>query len=115
PLQVTQSVHHLFRWRNGEYDFSQEETIDYDREHFTPIPAENILMEGARMIDEWPIIERRITSFHMILRRKPGAVDGDAGPISIYETDIDFGLIQTSDEEKEAEDDERVRLSREEA
>lgn len=105
-LQVTQIVHHLFRWRDGEYDFSQEETLDYDRDHFTPIPADNILMEGARMIDEWPIIERRIPSFDIILRRKK--VGALAGPISVFETDIDFGLMNTGDEEAE---DPSARLS----
>ena len=111
-VQVTQIVHHLFRWKDGEYHFSQEETIDYDREYFTPIAAENILMEGARMIDEWPIIERRITTFQMILKRKAGSGPGDRGPISVYETDIDFGLIEDPDSKG---DDERVRLSKEEA
>jgi len=111
-IQVTQIVHHLFRWKDGEYHFSQEETIDYDREYFTPIPAENILMEGARMIDEWPIIERRITTFQMILKPKADSRAGDHGPLSVYETDIDFGLIEDPDRK---DDDERVRLSKEEA
>lgn len=111
-VQVTQIVHHLFRWRDGEYDFSQEETLDYDREHFTPIPADNILMEGARMIDEWPIIERRIQSFDMILRRKAGAPVRDTGPISVFDTDIDFGFMDTGTKDKE---DDPARLSAEEA
>ena len=111
-IQVTQIVHHLFRWKDGEYHFSQEQTIDYDREYFTPIPAENILMEGARMIDEWPIIERRITTFQMILKPKADTRLSDRGPISVYETDIDFGLIEDPDRKR---DDERVRLSKDEA
>ncbi len=68
-LQITQIVYRLFRWRDGEYHFSQEETVDYDREHFSPIGAESVLMEGIRMIDEWPIIERRIRSFEMVFRK----------------------------------------------
>ncbi len=35
-----------------------------------PITAESILMEGARMIDEWPIIEKRIRSYDMVFRKK---------------------------------------------
>ena len=110
-IQVTQTVHRLFRWRDGEYHFSQEETIDYDPEHFTPIAAENILMEGARMIDEWPIIERRIRNFEMILRRKSEASPGSVAPVSVYETDLDFGLMDAGSEKP---DDERVRLARDE-
>ncbi|HEY3175742.1 MAG TPA: DUF4388 domain-containing protein [Candidatus Polarisedimenticolia bacterium] len=68
-LQITQIVYRLFRWKDGEYHFNQEETVEYDREHFTPLSAENILMEGIRMIDEWPIIERKIPSFDIVLRK----------------------------------------------
>ena len=90
-LQVTQIVYNLFRWRDGEYDFSQEETIDYEREFFQPIPAENILMEGARMVDEWPIIERRIPDFSIILRPAASAAGGGTAAAPVYETNIGFG------------------------
>ena len=60
----------LFRWKDGEYHFSQETTIEYDRDNVVPISAESILMEGARMIDEWPIIEKRIRSYDMVFRKK---------------------------------------------
>jgi hypothetical protein len=79
-LQITQIVYRLFRWKDGFYHFSQEETVEYDRENFSPISAESILMEGIRMIDEWPIIERKIKSFDMVFRKtrpdvKPILVD----------------------------------------
>ena len=69
-LQILSVIYGLFRWKDGEYHFSQESTIEYDRENVVPITAESILMEGARMIDEWPIIEKRIRSMDMILRKK---------------------------------------------
>jgi hypothetical protein len=69
-LQITQIVYRLFRWKDGDYHFSQETTIEYDRDNVTPISAESILMEGARMIDEWPIIEKRIRSYDMVFRKK---------------------------------------------
>ena len=68
-VQVTQLIYNLFRWNDGEYHFSQEESIDYDRDSFTPVGAETLLMEGARIIDEWPLIEKRIPSFDLVLRR----------------------------------------------
>jgi hypothetical protein len=70
-LQILSVIYRLFRWQDGEYHFSQESTIEYDRENVVPITAESILMEGARMIDEWPIIEKRIRSHSMVLRKKP--------------------------------------------
>jgi hypothetical protein len=69
-LQILQIVYRLFRWKDGEYHFSQETTIEYDRDNVQPISAESILMEGARMIDEWPIIEKRIRSPEQVFRKK---------------------------------------------
>jgi hypothetical protein len=69
-LQIMQVVYRLFRWKDGDYHFSQETTIEYDRDNVTPISAESILMEGARMIDEWPIIEKRIRNYDMVFRKK---------------------------------------------
>ncbi len=69
-LQIMQIVYRLFRWKDGDYHFSQETTIEYDRDNVVPITAESILMEGARMIDEWPIIEKRVRSYDMVFRRK---------------------------------------------
>ncbi len=68
-IQISQMVYRLFRWRNGEYDFSQEERVDYDKEYVTPMTAESILMEGARILDEWPMIEKGIRSFSAVYRR----------------------------------------------
>ena len=69
-LQILQIVYRLFRWKDGEYHFSQETTIEYHRDNVVPISADSILMEGARMIDEWPIIEKRIRSSDQVFRRK---------------------------------------------
>jgi hypothetical protein len=69
-LQILQIIYRLFRWKDGDYHFSQETTIEYDRENVAPISAESVLMEGARMIDEWPIIEKKIRSYDMVFQRR---------------------------------------------
>lgn len=58
--QVLQIIYRVFRWQDGDYHFSQETSVDYDAELVSPMSAESILMEGARMLDEWPIIEKKI-------------------------------------------------------
>jgi hypothetical protein len=58
--QILQIIFRVFRWQDGDYHFSQETSIDYDHELVSPMGTESILMEGARMLDEWPIIEKRI-------------------------------------------------------
>jgi hypothetical protein len=58
--QILQIVFRVFRWTDGEYHFSQETDIDYDRDLMIPMAADSIIMEGARMTDEWPFIDQRI-------------------------------------------------------
>jgi hypothetical protein len=89
-VQSLQIIFRLFRWREGSYSFRTLDNVEYDDKHFMPISAETILMEGARMVDEWPIIERRIKSDDMILRRTEAAKDLDLSVGSIVDTDIEF-------------------------
>ena len=58
--QILQIVYRVFRWSDGEYHFSQEKSVDYDRDLMMPMSADSIIMEGARMTDEWPFIDQRI-------------------------------------------------------
>ncbi len=67
-VQVSQIVFKVFRWREGEYHFAPSDTVDYDRENVNPMSADFILMEGIRMVDEWPIIEKKIPSMDIVLR-----------------------------------------------
>jgi hypothetical protein len=78
-LQVSQIVFKVFRWRDGEYHFAPAESVDYDRDNATPMSADFILMEGIRMVDEWPIIEKKIPSMDIVFRTvvDPGMVVGE--------------------------------------
>jgi len=89
-VQSMQIIFRLFRWREGKYSFRTVDSLEYDEKHFVPISAETILMEGARMVDEWPIIERRIKSDGMVLRRTEAGKDLDLSGGSIVDTDIEF-------------------------
>jgi hypothetical protein len=100
-IQISQMVYRLFRWTTGEYHFSQEAKVDYDRELVVPMSAESILMEGARILDEWPMIEKGIGSFQSVYKHanveiaRPGAAgsasrgaDGEAaGAITLSDTE----------------------------
>ncbi len=67
--QVQQIVFRIFRWRDGSYNFDPSKEVDYDRENVIPVTADQILMEGIRRVDEWPIIEKRIPSLEMSFRQ----------------------------------------------
>lgn len=64
--QILQIVYRVFRWSDGDYHFSQETDIDYDRDLMVPMAADSIIMEGARMTDEWPFVDQRIPSRDMV-------------------------------------------------
>ena len=67
--QILQIVYRVFRWSDGEYHFSQETAIDYDRDLLHPMAADSIIMEGARMTDEWPFIDQRIPDRDVVFRK----------------------------------------------
>ena len=67
--QIRKIAYGLFRWTDGDYVFDQMDQIDYDRDFVRPIQVESLLMEGARMLDEWPIIQKVIRSPELIYQR----------------------------------------------
>jgi hypothetical protein len=67
--QLFQVVFRLFRWREGNYNFETENTVDYERTGAVSLGADFVLMEGIRMVDEWPIIERRIPSMAAVFKK----------------------------------------------
>jgi hypothetical protein len=108
-IQVAQMIYRLFRWKDGRYDFVPADRVDYDRDHFQPISAETILMEGARMVDEWPIIERRIRSPQIVFRKTAAGAAVERPVASLVEAHVDFGFAG-----ERSESEEGIRLSPEE-
>ena len=112
-LQILQIIFRLFRWKDGEYHFSQETTIEYDRDYVVPVSAESILMEGARMIDEWPIIEKRIRSYDMVFRKK--LTDQEIVVVGAEDADeVDFDASDSSTRRRRLIISDKIRISREE-
>jgi len=112
-LQILQIVFRLFRWKDGDYHFSQETTIEYDRDYVVPVSAESILMEGARMIDEWPIIEKRIRSYDMVFRKK--LTDQEIVVVGAEDADeVDFDSDATPMRRRRQIISDKIRISREE-
>lgn len=112
--QILQIIFRLFRWKDGDYHFSQETTIEYDRDYVVPVSAESILMEGARMIDEWPIIEKRIRSYDMVFRKK--MTDQEIVVVGTTEEadEIDFDAMAAPVRRRKPSGSDKIRISREE-
>ena len=71
--QATAILHRAFRWVEGDYRFDSMLPTDLDREHFVPIPVDTILMEAARIQDEWPEVERRLPGLDVPLGKSSQA------------------------------------------
>ncbi|ADO73354.1 DUF4388 domain-containing protein [Stigmatella aurantiaca] len=63
-LQATETLYRLFSWDAGTYAFKAE-PVESDTEAITPLRAESVLMEGFRMVDEWPVIRKKINRLDM--------------------------------------------------
>ena len=72
-IQIRRIAYGLFRWTDGDYVFEQTDHVDYDPESTTPIAVERLLMEGARMLDEWPIVEKVVRSLDLVYQKVPVA------------------------------------------
>lgn len=67
-LQTTQTIYKLFDWKSGTYAFEPRE-VTFDRETVSPLRCESVLMEGYRIIDEWPLVRKKIRSAAMSFER----------------------------------------------
>ena len=58
--QAMSIIYRTFRWVEGDYRFDSMLPMDLDRETFPAIPVDTVLMEAARIMDEWPEVQRRL-------------------------------------------------------
>lgn len=117
-IQTAQLLYKLFRWHSGEYYFDQKAKVDPEsEENIIPMSAESILLEGIQMIDEWPIIQKRIPSYDIVFRP---VVQLEDLVLAEDEEDIDAELSEIFANSGSSGPDDpdmngKVRLSREEA
>ena len=64
-MQIEEAVFHLFTWASGTFNF--EAGVRPEQQDFlVDINPESLLLEGARRVDEWSLIEKKIPSFDLI-------------------------------------------------
>jgi tetratricopeptide (TPR) repeat protein len=77
-LQIEEAVYYLFTWTSGTFNF--EAGVRPEREDFlVRINPEFLLLEGARRVDEWSLIEKKIPSFDLIFSADAAHV-GESAP-----------------------------------
>jgi len=79
-FQIEETIYEIVRWRDGYFRF--EETPPPDPSTvLVRVPTESVLMEAARQIDEWAVLEEKIP--HMDVVPAITAGDGDGSMLDL--------------------------------
>ncbi len=93
-VQVKDVIFQILKWKEGWYRFERK-TVEIEEETI-PIPTDAVLMEGARMLDEWPEIESIIPSDDMVFSQSFKADDAGLLFSTLNEDEIYvFNLIDS--------------------
>ena len=105
--QIEEAVYFLFTWTQGTFHF--EADVQPERRDFlVSVNAESLVLEGARRIDEWSLIAKKIPSFDMIFvanRERLGAREVELTP----EQERIVGLLDGVRDVQRVIDDARLR------
>ncbi len=64
-VQIEEAVYYLFTWMSGSFSFEPDVQPE-EQDFLVRITPESLLLEGARRVDEWSLIEKKIPSFDLI-------------------------------------------------
>ncbi len=65
-IQVEEVVFEMMSWREGFFSFEEGQVADAPIEADIRISTESLLMEGARRIDEWSLIEGKVPNLGVV-------------------------------------------------
>jgi tetratricopeptide (TPR) repeat protein len=99
---IRECVYDIFKWDRGECRFIEEE-IDQRRDIVIPLNTENLILEGARRIDEWSNISGKVPSRHSIFKLSAVAQQGQRLNLKPREWEI-LSLIDGKRSVKEVND-----------
>jgi len=76
-VQVEEAVYHLFAWDQGRFSFKADDLPDETQVLLVSLNTDSLLLEGARRVDEWSIIEREVHSLDLVYQvvRDPQAAE----------------------------------------
>jgi Flp pilus assembly protein TadD len=90
-MQIEEAVYVLFTWSHGTFNFEVDVRPE-EQDFIVSINVESLLLEGARRVDEWSLIQQKIASFDLIF-----ALDQDKirarGVVLTMQQEIVAGLI----------------------
>jgi Tfp pilus assembly protein PilF len=93
---VEGAVYTLFTWSRGTFSFEPDVTPDAGAPWFA-MNAESLLLEGARRLDEWSVVQRRIPSFDLIFDFDEARLSQSGVPLSVEQMAVARWLDGTND------------------
>jgi len=71
-VQIEEAVYAIFQWNEGSFQFDLD-VMPAEGLFRVSLSIDGLLMEGARRVDEWSVVEKKITSMDLIfaLERDP--------------------------------------------
>ena len=64
-LQIEEAIYHLFTWSRGSFFFEADEFPE-SADIVVSINPDSLLLEAARRVDEWSLIEKKIPSLDLV-------------------------------------------------
>ncbi|MGH7754508.1 MAG: DUF4388 domain-containing protein, partial [Gemmatimonadales bacterium] len=64
-VQIEEAVYYLFTWTQGTFHFEADVRPE-QQDFLVTINPESLLLEGARRVDEWSLIQKKISSFDIL-------------------------------------------------
>jgi hypothetical protein len=97
--QVTETVLQIFGWEKGTYEFTpQAIALDTVGDEEVPITldTQHLLMEGLRILDEWSLLEGRLTLDTILMKKMEdiaGLNEEEQGILSLVDGENDLSTI----------------------
>ena len=103
-LQMTETIYSLFEWKVGTYQFDNA-AVEPSPDGIDPIRAENIVMNGIRMVDEWPSLREQMPSYAWRVERVRDLPDAPRGRAASISDEFNLAAFDDPDAEPSEVDD----------
>lgn len=93
--QITETIIQLFGWKQGTYDFTTQ-GVQQDKELHFSLDTQHLLMEGLRIVDEWSVIQGKITldtMFRKLVEAPSGLTEGEQEVFAYVDGENDVSTI----------------------
>ena len=64
-VQIEEAVYLIFQWDEGTFEF-EADVMPKEGNFCVSLSIDGLLMEGARRVDEWSVVEKKITSMDLV-------------------------------------------------